>query len=535
MVRRSVSRQIKIVCIVFGLFSALSTSAFAFFLDGSGHYGVRGFTIVDPASSPARGMPQAIEQSFRLLGEVRSGDSASFFAELRLFPDPRNAYLGDHGQPSTCNGRDSDPDNPDCKKKIQSVTDTGYSWITPKVTQFYMRYAFDYCILEAGRRPRDWGMGIFLDSGTRPFSVTSSTFDGISCTINLQKFQDLGFSFGYDKLAETGSLIRSVPGKDPNPGPDSPSDDVDQYFLSIELDDRKTRPNSSFNKQIGIYAANIKSSEVKKGGMNTDLSFADLYLGLYFPRFTFKNEFLFRLGSTADPNARSLGGAYSNSSGEVASNKLNAIGLAGTLEFLMSGPSVSSQVPYIGLTGSRHTSFFEYAIAPGDKDGYYSEKTDASSAISNTKRDQNATAMAFNSNFTPALILFNGRSQIDDLKVDGVFDPKRIMNAQVYSLGYRFENKDYGNIESKIVTALLGQSAPSDVKSYHASRENKPIGYYGRNLGYELDLKYWKTFTGGIDASLAAGTLMPGAAWRTREDQNPVTSYIFQAGLVYNF
>jgi len=528
MARRSFPGQLKIACIV-GLLS-FSNSAFSFFLDGSGHYGFRAFTLVDPASSPARGMPQAIEQSFRLLGEVRSGDSASFFAELRLFPDPRNAYMGDTGQASSCNG------NPKCENKNQSVTDTGYSWIVPKVTKFYLRYAFDYCILEAGRRPRDWGLGIFLDSGTRPFSITSSTYDGVSCTINLQKFQDLQFSFGYDKLAETGSLIRDVPGKNPKfGGPDSRSDDIDQYFLSVEIDDRKTRPNSSFNKQIGIYAANVKSGDIRNGGYNTDLSFADLYIGLYFSRFSFRNEFLFRLGSTADPNAYALGGAQLNSSGEIATNKLNAIGFAGSLDFLLSGPSINSEVPYIGLTGNRHTAFFEYAIAPGDKDGYFTNKTDANSLISSQKRDLNATAIAFNANFTPALILFNGRSQIDDLKVDGIFDPKRIMNAQVYGLGYRFEHKDFGSVETKLITALLGQDAPQEVKDFYASQAKKPIGYYGRNLGYELDIKYGKTFSGGIEATAASGVLIPGDAWRVSDDQKPLTSYIFQAGLVYKF
>ncbi len=536
MVCFSVCKRWKQVSLTF-LMSALSNPLLGFFIDGSGHYGVRGFTIIEPASSPSRGQPQAIDQSFRLLGEVRTGDSASFFAEFKLFDDPQNAYLGNTAQPSSCNG------GSDCKNKLgttsQSVTEPGYKWLTPKITKFYMRYAFDFCVLEAGRRPRDWGMGIFLDSGERPFSLTSSTFDGISCSINLQKFQDLGFSFGYDKLAETGVYVGNDTSAKVNPGPNSREDDIDQYFLTVEYDDRKTRPNSFFNKQIGIYAANIKSGDISGGGLNTDLSIADLFLGFYFPRVSFRNEFLFRIGNSADPNAYTLGGALYDSSGNTATNKLNAIGAAGSLEWLMSGSPLSAQ-PYLGIAGNRHTMFFEYAVAPGSKQGYYSDNTkDSTSAAAVSKRDTNAGAVAFNKNYSPGLILFNGRRELSDkevdLRVDGIFDPHSVMNAQVYSLGYRLENRDYGNFESKVLTALLIQTPPEDVLPYYKGLSTKPIGYYGESLGYELDLKYWHNFSSGIEAGIAGAVLLPGLAWQTQDDQKPVTSYLLQAELVYSF
>ena len=522
------------ICMSFGLFALQAPSASAFFVDGSGHYGVRGFTILDPAANPARGMPQAIEQTFRLEGEFRTGDSASFFAEFRLFKDARNAYLGDTAQSSTCQG---DPDcnlrKKDPKSETQSVSDPGYQWLLPKVTELYLRYAFEYCILEAGRRPRDWGLGIFMDSGKRPFSISSTYFDGVSCDVNIQKFQDLGFTVGYDKLAESGSIIRAESGLNPTMGPDNRSDDVDQIFLSISYDDRKTRPNSSFNKNIGIYAANIKSGPVSGGGLNTDLSIADFYVGLYTPHLSFRNEFLFRIGSSADPNAYALGGATENSSGDVATNRLNSIGFAGSLEWLMAGP-VGTLQPYQTLSGTRHYTFFEWAYAPGARQGYYND-SNSDSPISLTKRDTNAKAIAFNANYTPGLILFNGRSQIDDLKVDGVFDPKRVMNAQVYSLGYRLENKDYGTFEPKLITAMLNEGPSNDVKAYYAGQSKKKVGYYGRSLGYELDLKYSRMFSGGFELGAATGALLPGHAWQTSDEQKPLTSYIFQAWAVYKF
>lgn len=528
-------KQIRFVYSILGLFGSLCTSPLlALFLDGSGHFGLRSETLTNPASASNRGMHQATDQSFRLEVEARSSDTASFFMEFRLFDDPRNAYLGDTPHAVPCRDKDGDPAN--CQAGQQNILDPGYKWLIPKVTKFYLQYAFDYCILKAGRRDRDWGLGILLDSGKRPFSISSSTFDGITCDVNLQKFQNIGFSVGYDRLAETGVALRQDPSqKAIKFGPSNRSDDIDQYYLSIEYDDRKTHPNSFFNKQIGIYGANIKSGGIAGGGYNTELSIADLYLGLYFPNVSFKNEFLFRIGRSADPHATLLGGASETSSGDIATNKLNSIGLAGNLEWLIAGPSTMASIPALGFSGSRHIAFLEYAFAPGDSEGYYTDTKDPDSLISRTKRTEKASAVAFNANFSPALILFNGRSEIDDLKVDGIYDPSRIMNAQVYSVGYRFENKDYGNIESKLITAYMNQTPPDDAKTYYQGKDVKPFGYYGRNYGLELDLKYWRTFSYDINAGLGAAALLPGDAWKVMDDQKALASYLMQVYLVYNF
>ena len=50
--------------------SLAAPQAFGFFVDGDGHYGLRGETETAPAFSKKTGTYQAIQQSFRLLATV---------------------------------------------------------------------------------------------------------------------------------------------------------------------------------------------------------------------------------------------------------------------------------------------------------------------------------------------------------------------------------------------------------------------------------------------------------------------------------
>lgn len=487
-----------------------------------------------PGASSGRGLHQATDQSFLLDAEARANDAASFFLEFRLFDDPRNAYLGDSPLPRDCNGEESSCKDRDGKTRYQHSSEPGYKKYVPKVSKAYFSYAFDYCILDAGRRGRDWGLGLFMDSGTRPFSIASSIYDGINCHVNLQKFQDMGVSFGIDKLAETGRDIRSNPDDPAKPGPSNIKDDMDQYYFSIYLDDRTSHPNATFNKHIGFYVANIRSGALDGGGAKTEMSVADMYLAFYFPRITWRNEFIFRLGKSADPNYLTLGGGY-ESSGEPTTNNLNAIGFGGNVDWLMSGPrSTQESSPYASVSGNRHILFLDYAFAPGDRDGYYNDFT-GKTDLGIQKRDGYATALAFHPNFSPALILFTGRSEIDDLKVDGVFDPVRIMNAQVYSLGYRFEGVDIGNFETRLLYSFLNMTPQDEVINHYRTQKTKPVGYYGDELGLELDLKYWRSLSKGIDGGLATGALFPGKAWQVEDEEQAKNSYLIQAFLTFNF
>ena len=530
-----------------------SNSSYAFFLDGSGHVGLLGETRVSPDFQPDNGMYQATRLSFDLLGEVRANDRASFNLRLGLTDNPSGFYLGDTARPKTCEPRRSstpgEPADTSCDDRSQSVVDSGYRSYSPVIREAYGKYAFNYCILTAGRRSRDVGLGAFLDSGDKPFDNDASIFDGVTCDVNMQKQQDLGFSFGIDKLQETGTWINNPydsPVSSPSAeadynarsrafGPNDNSDDMDQLFIGINYDDLKTKTPGSFSKQVSIYFANILSQDAK-----TDVKFFDLYTGFYFGKFALRNELLFRLGKSADPALVAMGGQRT-SDGSPAVNNLNAMALAGSLEytFMKSGAALGPEEFNEGSL-RRHIVFSDYAYAPGDVDGYYTDsgkKTNELETYGESRRDKRARALALHRNYHPAMLFFNSRGNSSKYYTGGVFDPTRVMNAAIYSLGYRYENMESGNFEVKAISGRLIDVAPSDIVTYYNSStlDERPMGFYGADLGYELDLTYSYHYQKEVDLGLGAAAAMPGKAWQASKTNTPRTGFGLQGSFAIKF
>jgi hypothetical protein len=547
------------------LLLAAASPAFAFSVDGEGHYAVRGATQTSPGFSRHTGFYQAIEQSFSLLGEARFNDMSSMYLELGLFDNPREAYLGDKGRPEECKDANGNQVSGDaCNGQHQNSGEPGYEPYSPKIRQAYMRYAFDYCIVEAGRRARNWGIGAFLDSGADPFETSASLYDGLSCDINIQKASTLGFKVGYDKLAETGTYVVVPPDTAAEPrsrrfGANDTSDDLDQYFFTIEYDDRKANAGESFTKQIGVYFAQVNGAEYKVhtsddgstseevGGSGTDLKFLDLYTGFYFADLSLRNEVLFRMGKSADPNWANMGGDTFEDDGNPTRNKLDAIAVAGSLDWTLSRSGAAiGPAEYNRGDASRHVLFLNYAYAPGDEDGYLDDRIPGATGaqLDESFRDKQVKSIALNRNFKPALILFNSRPEADKYIVDGAFNPSRVVNASVFGTGYRYESLENGNFEVKLVTAQMVAGPPSSVKDYYNSIEgnqaldstgDRPAGFYGKGMGYELDLSY--SYKVGREAELgaAAGAAAPGDAWKTNVNGKPVNNFLMQTYAAFKF
>lgn len=521
----------------------VNVKAFAFYLDGSGNYSVRGITQTNPGFYPS-GDYQTIEQYFRLMGEVRANERTSVFTEFRLFGDPRTAYLGDEQQPDECFFT-PDATKPNetntsyregCKGAHQDSLRPGYAGLTPRVVKAYARYAFDYCIVEAGRRGRDWGMGILHDSGRGPFSTEWSVFDGLTCDVNIQKSQTLGFSIGYDKLAETGSPAFAFDDGTSTAryGANEANDDIDQIFVSILYDDTKANAGSGFTRQVGIYFANIIGDE-----KDINVKIADLYTGFFFNDLIFRNEVIFRLGDSTDPNLKRLGGSRTPYPDQKHSNNVQSIGFAGDVKYTMSRSGVSlGPKEYNKGNAEAHSLVFTYAYAPGDRDGYDDEFESVSTSAGTSlvpSRDKNVEAMSFHQNYKPALILFNNPSSTRSESVDGIYDASRVMNASVFSLGYLYESNDTGNFGIKLVNGRLVKSMSQfQVESYKGAND-WAVGMKGKNLGFELDFTYDKNFGKDVAAGVAAGVAFPGDAFADRPGQDKKSMFGLETFLSFQW
>lgn len=519
-----------------------------YFMDGNGHYSLRARTLTNSGFNGDFGNEQGIEQNFQMRAEARLNDRSSFITDIRIH-DPRNErYLGDQAQPKDCATR-RNTSNQDCTDRHQDLNNPGYRDYTPRIERAFMRYAFDNCLLEAGRRERHWGMGIFMNSGRGPFDGPGTSLDGVTCNVNIQKSQTLGFSFGMDKLTETGTFLGNPYDKKKPDGTESEfdsrprkfgalsqTDDIDQYFFTIDYDDRKTKAGTALSKQIGIYFANAVSRETPR----TDVKFLDLYTQLFFSQFTFQNEFLLRMGRSADPSFIRLGGAREDDEGEVASNKVQSAGFAGKFEFILSeaGTAVGPEI-YRDGNHIKHSLFLDYAYAPGDRDGYYSENSnyseDDAKNLGEVRRNSSATAMAFHRNYKPALILFDQPRVVDEIEVDGAFSPSQVVNSTVLGIGYNYQSIANGDFRVKLLNARLNEGMPADVRSHYSSQKRRPVGYSGNNLGYELDMGYTYHYKGELDLGVAGGIALPGDAWKVDSSEKPSNAMVAETFVTFQF
>lgn len=525
----------------------MAPAAYGVSYDGEGHYSLLAQTRTNPGFARDRGLNEGILQNFRLLGEVRSTDTSSFFLEFTLFEDPRNAYLGDRTRPEKCSTSETETSfapSADCEESQQNSGEPRYVALQPLIRQAYAQFAFDRCLLQAGRRSRHWGIGIFLSGGNGPFDVDQSVYDGVSCKINIQKSQTMAFTFGYDKITETGSSKSTT--DTTVYGSTNRGDDLSQIFLALEYDDRKVAGSSGFSQQVGVYFANVYGGNGEDE--TTDIKFADLYTSFYLSNFIFKNELLFRLGQSTDPSWARLGGAYPiPTTGSVGkkpvSNDVNAIAFAGSFEYLISqsGSVIGPRDFYQGDAES-HSVFIDWAYAPGDKQGYLVGNRNNAQY----RKDKKASAVAFNRNFKPGLILFNDLPSNDEFRIDGIYDPGRFMNASLGAIGYRYRSLQSGNFELKLLGASLNESIDTVTRDEILAREEsdialgnplrrRPVGFSNKNLGLELDLKYDIRLSRSIELGAAGAIAIPGEAFKPYRDANPIASFLIQSHVAFYF
>ena len=175
--------------------------------------------------------------------------------------------------------------------------------------------------------------------------------------------------------------------------------------------------------------------------------------------------------------------------------------------------------------------FLDLAHAPGETQGYYDETMPVSSDLGIKRRESKTGALPFNRNYQPSLLLFGDWQASSSRAVDGVYDGSRLLNTSLIAAGYRYQASNFGKLELSLVTARLDKGMPVDVKAYYANTEEKRIGYFGNDLGFEADCHYSMFLDHSTALKLSVGLLKPGKAFQTKEGAALQVEHMVEAGL----
>lgn len=498
-------KVLQIILVVAGSMWGQYDNAYSLFIDGQGYYAAKGVVVYKPGfdSHSFKGMAHSVS----LLTKVTASDKFSLNVGMSLFKDPTEGYFGNEVSVQRCSKKEgadlsSLGEDSDCDNVHQDSLAPGYKNYIPLINRAYVEYASDYCILQIGRRDRHWGRGALINNGGSPFSYQGSIYDGISCEVNPSRFQNFGFSFGYDILVDRGRSYK-ISEEDTGLGDfNNSSDNLRQIFVSVESGNKVSEPEADFIHDIGLYFAWIS------GSADTSIKLTDLYTYLKYKRISFENELIFRLGSSKDPSLARVGGIYSTEENDQ-SNKVTAIGLAGGLNFILSeSGSLKAPAEFKKSDYTFHSLSIDYAYAPGDSDG-----ASPSYVNGEAKRDGKAEAMSFSPNYKPALILFNSPF-MKERRVDGIYDPNAVMNTKLISLGYKYSNASLLDVGVKFIGAWLNKTASEEVLAYYQDGGEPKVGIgSSKALGYELDLSFFRNENKYVSYGLDVGFCIPGTAF----------------------
>jgi hypothetical protein len=470
----------KTVLLFLALFS--SQQGFSFFITGEGHYGIRPEFRTKPDLT-AGASYFSVNQSLRLMAELRAHERTSFFAELRLFQTEREAKLGQH--------LDGNSD----------IFSPVYQAISPRITKAFLRHTMDYAVIELGRRPRSWAQGLLYDAGEKPFATSASIFDGVTAYIEPSKSQSLSFMAGYDILHNGAPVEKQAD-----------TNIFHQIFGGVSFDTEKLQGTGPIASDTGLYLAHMFDSYRKPGDASTSASFFDAYFNFTFNpiHLKWKNELLGVWGAAGTDQAKKLGAR----SGRGESIELGSFSVASHLEWTFFekgsylGPKDFNKGDY-----KRSLIYFDFVFLPGMAEGADEPKL------------AKTNAFKAHENFKKTLILFNTKPSLDDAHVDGVFDPYRMMNTHLYSLGVRYEDLKIGNFEGKFTHARLSKTHEAAGKVGH--KDN------GASLGFEADISYSINFGKNITVGADLGMLVPGNALKSTRIPDPSISFLAQAAVLF--
>jgi hypothetical protein len=356
-----------------------------------------------------------------------------------------------------------------------------------KVNQAYVEYRADVGRFQAGRIPRHWGLGLWLDDTWKPEGGTISTSDAISYEVDFST--QLWATVYWEKISE-GSLS-------------SRSDDADALTGEILLSGDMTDGGSTgISRKLGLAFSKYDHAD-----SSTELKILDIFGEFSVGRIGLAAELNWPTGKTNSFNFDSMGGESAVANGPTYAREsqtvegLNVLVRAG---YQLGGGAAPGDVsakisqteaarrrrPTSQVAGSQIISLMG-GFSRGDADAFANVKT----------KDSRITGVPMHPNVRPAFLMFN------TLSSDVAGMPGAIVRNVVFGKAeYSYESPTFGMITPAVVFARLDQI------NSKAADGGAVVGG-NRNLGFEVDMTYSYRTMDGVRFSLDGGLWVPGGAW----------------------
>lgn len=359
-----------------------------------------------------------------------------------------------------------------------------------KVNQAFVQYeSGEAGRFRAGRIPRHWGLGIWLDDEWKPEGGTRSTSDAISYMVDFPSA--LSATAYWEKISE-GSLS-------------SRSDDADALTAEILIADELTDGGSSgLSRKLGLAFSKYDHSD-----SSTELKILDIFGVFSFGRAAMEAEVNWPTGKTKSFNFASMGGEEAQQNGPLYARESQAVEglniLARARYQLSGGLSAADKSIKISQTDAARLRRPTVQVAESQilslTAGYSRGDADAFEKVKT--KDTRITGIPMHPNVRPALLMFNPLSP-DTAGMPGAI----VRNVLFARAEYSYESPTFGMITPSVIFARLDQtnSKPSTAETVVGAN---------RNIGFEVDMNYSYRTMDGMRFSLDGGLWVPGGAWES--------------------
>lgn len=374
-----------------------------------------------------------------------------------------------------------------------------------KVSRAFVQYeSSEAGRFRAGRIPRNWGLGIWLDDTWKPEGGTRSTSDAVSYMVD---FPSALTVTGYWEKFSEGQL-------------NSRGDDADALTVEIMIPDEVIDVGSSgLSRNLGLAFSKYDHSD-----SGTEIRILDIFGIFSYGRIGLEGEINWPNGATKSLAYSSIGGSAKQCP-EISNPKNRYITCESQtvdgLNILMRaryqlGGGVTTLDKSVKLSQTeaarsrRPTSQVAESQILSVTGGYSKGDSDAFEGV--TQADSKVTGLPMHPNVRPALLMFNPLST----HVPGM--PGSIVQNVVFSrLDYSYESPTFGMITPAVIFARL------DALNNATGASDKKVGSV-HNVGFEVDLTYSYRTMDGLRLSLDGGLWVPGGAWEL-QGVKPETVY----------